>query len=58
MALISIDLCLVGELILVHEEAWRIAFTLSVFVGIVAILAFPIWQWNGLRNDYGNRKLI
>eukprot|EP00063_Salmo_salar_P008130 XP_013982965.1 PREDICTED: butyrophilin subfamily 1 member A1-like [Salmo salar] len=46
-----------SELILVHEEAWRKAFTLSVFVGIVAILAFPIWQWNGLRNDYDVSKV-
>uniref|UniRef100_A0A674CLI5 Butyrophilin subfamily 1 member A1-like n=1 Tax=Salmo trutta TaxID=8032 RepID=A0A674CLI5_SALTR len=46
-----------SELILVHEEAWRIPFTLIVFMGIVAILAFTIWQWNGLRNDYDISKV-
>ncbi|KAM9422516.1 butyrophilin subfamily 1 member A1-like [Salvelinus alpinus] len=45
-----------SELILVHEEAWRIAFALIVSMGIVAILAFTIWHWNGLHNDYEQVK--
>ncbi|XP_071257090.1 butyrophilin subfamily 1 member A1-like [Salvelinus alpinus] len=45
-----------SELILVHEETWRIASALIVSMGIVAILAFTIWHWNGLHNDYEQVK--
>ncbi|CAB1339130.1 unnamed protein product [Coregonus sp. 'balchen'] len=49
-----------SELFLVHTDTWRVAFAVIVSLSIVlvVILAFTIWHWNRLSNDYGNRKLI
>uniref|UniRef100_A0A8K9XSW1 B30.2/SPRY domain-containing protein n=1 Tax=Oncorhynchus mykiss TaxID=8022 RepID=A0A8K9XSW1_ONCMY len=60
MSLISVDLCLAGELILVHTETWKVALAVivSLVIVLVAISAFSVWWWKSLYNDYSHRKLI
>uniref|UniRef100_A0A4W5PJ14 Ig-like domain-containing protein n=1 Tax=Hucho hucho TaxID=62062 RepID=A0A4W5PJ14_9TELE len=47
-----------SELILVHTDTWKVAFAVIVSLGIflVAILAFTIWSWIALCNDYDASK--
>lgn len=60
MSLISVDLCLAGELILVYTETWKVALAVivSLVIVLVAISAFSVWWWKSLYNDYSHRKLI
>ncbi|XP_064871354.1 butyrophilin subfamily 2 member A2-like isoform X2 [Oncorhynchus nerka] len=43
-----------SELILVHTDMWKVALAVIVSLGIVlmVILAFTIWRWIALCNDY------
>ncbi|KAM9421988.1 butyrophilin subfamily 1 member A1-like [Salvelinus alpinus] len=52
-----------SELFLFRTHAWRVAFVVIVSLGVflviiinVAILAFNIWRWKGLRIDYEKEK--
>ncbi|XP_038839004.1 butyrophilin subfamily 1 member A1-like, partial [Salvelinus namaycush] len=53
-----------SELFFFHTHTWRVAFVVIVSLGVVlvsiinvAILAFNIWRWKGLRIDYVNVTL-
>ncbi|XP_020332356.2 butyrophilin subfamily 1 member A1 [Oncorhynchus kisutch] len=43
-----------SELILVHTDTWKVALAVIVSLGIflMVILAFTIWRWIALCNDY------